>query len=172
MNKEILNALNELGHKLKPSEGSYKNKSIESFKIDLSNNYRELKQLLQTEEQNEIDTSNYEIHESGHVIPKEPEKPKFVKGMIVKKKNVHEDKYKYLMYSKNIERSELLDWKTLARTIAYFIPEAFKAVLMSGGNIIFINMAGDVCENSYRRVIDIPYPKPFGKYQEIDIKRG
>ena len=60
MNKEILNALNELGHKLKPSEGSYKNKSIESFKIDLSNNYRELKQLLQAEERDFPEDFKYE----------------------------------------------------------------------------------------------------------------
>ena len=34
-----------------------------------------LKQLLQAEKQEEIDTSEYSIHESGHVIKKEQEKP-------------------------------------------------------------------------------------------------
>ncbi len=104
--------------------------------------------------------------------PEEQEKPKFVKGMVVKKKNVYEDKYKYLMYSKNIERAESLDWKTLARTIAYFIPNAVKALLLENSLIELVDKNGLTCENAYIEPIYIPYPNPSGKLQEINIERG
>ncbi len=146
MNKEILKKIEEIESMYSSCSGRY---CVDADKLD--EKIKEIKQFLQAEEQKE---------------------PEFVKGMIVKKKNVHEDKYKYLMYSKNIERAEPLDWKELAKTIAYFIPDCVKVIRNIHGRLYFMNNKDEDCTRSDGHTYNISIPNPTGKHQEIDIERG
>jgi hypothetical protein len=153
MNKEILNKIDNIMEML-----------TVCTKKEIYNALFKIKQLLQAEEQ---------------------EENKFVTGQVVnwsfEKNKIAVDLYKgydnkHDMYDCELGRYEvikLLDWKTLARTISYHIPEAVKAVLTVDNYILFKDKEGEIISGyAIHSYINIPYPNPTGKRQEIDIERG
>ena len=103
----------------------------------------------------------------------EEEKKGFVKGQIVK------DGDEYIRYNnivklqiKNrIRNVEPLDFPTLARTIAYNIPEAKKAILDCEDEITFQDENMKTLGDNNGNCIFIPFPNPSRIRQEIDIIR-
>ena len=175
MNKELLEKIEKL---------IYKNQGYFLAIEECSRINKEIEQLLQEEEQeykwickecvtrcyapfgNKPDTCiySYIAFQKWQPIKKEQEEPELVKGMVCNASSgvvIYNGKthpYRSLL--------KPIDWKTLAITIAHFIPNAKKAILHESGYIYFKNYMYGNCE--YK----IPYPNPSGKRQEIDIERG
>jgi hypothetical protein len=163
MKKEILEKILD---DLNSYDGNYDNyRVIHVDKIEAAK--KKIKQLIKSEEQQEKPECDFL---PGQVLKVWDNDPENWTTDIFEQYSKYNDDYPYLCGGISWKHAEPLPLENHIANIAFYIPDAVKAVVDVEGYIYFRDGNNDIIENT-GYFYKVPYPNNTGKDIEIEIKR-